>query len=221
MKAKGMSHALQTEGFAQLEVILHNFFGSLFSFFFSPLGIAVLAILDTSVLFYMPFAVDAAVIVLAARDKDWFWVYPVMAALGSIIGAAWTYAIGRKIGEGRLERFMPRRRLARLKEKVRTQGAVAMAVPALIPPPFPFTPFILTCGALEASQRSFLTTLAAVRLLRYGGESLLAVFYGGSIIRWMDSEVFRAVVWIFFVLIIAGTAFSTYKFVRGSRRRIA
>ena len=200
---------------------MRSIFDSLFAFFIGPWGIAVLAALDASLIFYMPLAVDAAIIILAARNTRLFWVYPVMATLGSTIGAAVTYLIGKKIGMGRLERFVSRRRLARFKEKVRTQGAVAMAVTALIPPPFPFTPFVLTCGALEVSQRSFLLTLAGMRLLRYGGESVLALFYGRRIIRWMDSDVYQKIVWMFIILVITGTAFSAYKLIRQTRGRMA
>lgn len=53
-------------------------------------GVAVLAALDSSLVFFMPFGVDALVIYLAARDEALFWLYPLLATAGSLAGAAVT-----------------------------------------------------------------------------------------------------------------------------------
>jgi len=89
-------------------------------------------------LFFMPFGIDALVIYLAARDESIFWLYPLLAAAGSVTGAAVTYWIGRKVGEVGLDRLVPERRLNRLKYRVNESGAIAIAVPAL--PPMPRIP---------------------------------------------------------------------------------
>src|SRR5512147_144643 len=94
------------------------FFHSIFWFFLTWWGAALMAALDSSMLFFLPFGVDALVIYLAARNKDLFWLYPVLATAGSIAGATVTYWIGQKAGEVGLERFVPERQLARIREKV-------------------------------------------------------------------------------------------------------
>jgi membrane protein YqaA with SNARE-associated domain len=152
--------------------------------------------------------VDAAVIYLAARDDERFWIYPLLACAGSSFGAALTYWIGKKIGEQGLSRFVPERRLARLRKRVKDGGALAMAVPALLPPPFPLTPFILTSGALQVDPRKFFVTFAAVRLLRFGAEAVVARSYGRGVLSVLQSDTFRAVVFTFVFVAVVGTMVS-------------
>ena len=57
--------------------------------------------------------------------------------------ATLTFWMGKKVGEAGLDRWVPRRRLTRIRKRIREQGAIALAVLDLIPPPFPFTPFSL------------------------------------------------------------------------------
>src|SRR5688572_29832834 len=159
-------------------------------------------------LFFLPFGVDAVVIYLSARNQDLFWLYPVMASAGSMAGAAGTYWIGKKIGEVGLERYVPAKRLERMRCRVRDSGAIALAVPALLPPPFPLTPFILTCGALNVDRARFFITFGTVRLIRFGAESLLALTYGRGILRILQSESFQMVVVAFIVIAVAGTVAS-------------
>src|SRR5687768_8718142 len=99
-------------------------------FFLTWWGAFVLGLLDASLLFFLPFGIDALVIYLSARDRELFWLYPVLATAGSVAGAAITFWIGKKAGDVGLERFVPARRLERLRARVRHSGAVAVAVPA-------------------------------------------------------------------------------------------
>jgi membrane protein YqaA with SNARE-associated domain len=195
------------------------FFASIFGYFLSPLGLLVLSALDTSMLFFLPFAVDAAIVILTARKPEWMLVYAGLATAGSLVGAAGTLWIGRRAGEHGLERFVSAGRLDRVKHRVRDHGAVALAVPALVPPPFPFTPFILACGALDVSRTRFFITLGAVRFVRFAAEAWLASVYGGRILTWMKSQTFQAVVIVLAVLAVGGTAVGAWMFFRRSRGR--
>ena len=56
------------------------------SFFLTWWGAFLLSALDSSLVFFMPFGIDALVIYLAARDEQLFWVYPLLAAAGSLAG---------------------------------------------------------------------------------------------------------------------------------------
>jgi membrane protein YqaA with SNARE-associated domain len=195
-----------------------SFFFSIFGFFLTWWGAFLMAALDTSMLFFLPFGIDALVIFLAARDADLFWIYPILATAGSLTGAAVTFWIGRKLGAPGLERLVPNRRLERLKCKVSDSGAVALAIPALMPPPFPLTPFILTCGALDVNRWRFFVTLACVRLLRFGAEALLARLYGRGVLRVLQSEPFQMVVTGFIVVAVAGTVVSAILLWRSTHR---
>jgi membrane protein YqaA with SNARE-associated domain len=177
-------------------------------FFLTWWGAAVLAALDSSMLFFLPFGIDTVVIYLAARDESLFWIYPLLAAVGSVIGAAVTYWIGFKAGEVGLERLVPEHRLRRIRDRVKSSGAVAMAAAALLPPPFPLTPFVLTCGALKADRRLFLATFGMARLVRFGAEAGLARLYGRGIIRVFESDQFRQVITAFVWVAVIGTIVS-------------
>lgn len=189
-----------------------------FRWFLTWWGAFVVGALDASLVFFMPFGIDALVIYLAARDEALFWVYPLMAIAGSLAGAAFTFWIGHKVGEVGLERVVPERRLERLRERVRNRGAVAMAIPAMLPPPFPLTIFCLTCGALKVNRWLFFGTFGAMRLLRFSVEATLARVYGRGILRVLESDQFQYVVIGFIVIAVIGTAASTVVLWRKTRR---
>jgi membrane protein YqaA with SNARE-associated domain len=193
------------------------FFRSIFAFFLTWWGAFLMAALDTSMLFFLPFGIDALVIFLSARDKGLFWLYPLLATAGSVTGAAITFWIGRKAGELGIERLVPARRLERLKCKVNDAGAIAMAVPALLPPPFPLTPFILTCGALDVNRARFFLTFGAVRMVRFGAEAALARTYGDGVLALLTSELFQTIVAGFIVVAIIGTIVSAVLLWRSTR----
>jgi len=186
--------------------------------FANPIGIVVLAALDSTLFFSLPFGIDAVVIILAARMRETWWIVPLLATLGSVAGAALTFWMGVKIGEKGLDRWVTdERRLNRIRRRIRDKGAIALAVLDLIPPPFPFTPFVLAAGALEVAPRVFFGTLAVCRLFRFGLEGVLAIRYGRSILSWLDSDVFHDVVTFFIVVAVVLTSLSLVKIVRTTR----
>jgi membrane protein YqaA with SNARE-associated domain len=188
------------------------------SIFLTWWGAFVLGALDSSLLFFLPLGIDTLVVYLSARDSELFWLHPLLATAGSLTGAAMTFWMGKKAGDVGLERFVPSKRLERLRRRVREGGALAVAVPALMPPPFPLTPFILTCGALEVDPRRFFVTFGAVRLLRFGGEALLARAYGAGILRVLESDGFTLVIVGFIVIAVVGTIVSGVMLWRGTHR---
>ena len=68
------------------------------STFTSPIGIFVLALLDSTLFFSLPFGIDAAVIILSARSETLAWTVPIVATVGSMAGASITFWMGRKAG---------------------------------------------------------------------------------------------------------------------------
>ena len=177
-----------------------------------------MGILDASMVFFLPLGIDFVVILMTARKPEWFWLYALLATVGSLIGAAGTFWAGKKAGEKGLSRFVNPKRLARVKARV-NRGTFVVAGLAVIPPPFPFTPFVLASGALGMNGWSFFTALAAVRLFRFGVEGALAHRYGTQIGRWMKTPTFQAVVGLFIALAVIGTIVSAVMLIRGSRRR--
>jgi len=189
----------------------------LFRFFLTWWGAYLIAALDASMMFFLPFGVDAVVIFLAARDRELAWLYPLLATAGSVTGAAATYWVGKKIGEIGLARYVPARRLERVQARVRNGGAIALAIPALLPPPFPLTPFVLTCGALRVNPWRFFTAFGAMRLVRFGTEAALALVFGRKILQVLSSDAFHIVIVGFIVLAVIGTIVSAVLLWRSTR----
>jgi membrane protein YqaA with SNARE-associated domain len=183
----------------------------------TPFGVVVLAALDSTLFFSLPFGIDAAVIILAARLKDLWWTVPLLATLGSATGAALTFWMGIKIGENGLDRYVAPRRLKNIRARIRNSGAIALAVLDLIPPPFPFTPFVLAAGALEVKASVFFVTLAVCRILRFGIEAALAATYGRAVLSWLDSDLFHDIVSFFIFVAIVVTVLSIVNLIRSSR----
>ena len=188
---------------------MRSVFQSFVGYFLTPTGLVMMGALDSSPIFYLPLGIDFALIIMTARNPELFWLYSLLAAIGSLIGAAMTFWIGRKIGEYGLTLLIRPSRLARVKNRVNQTAAVSVAALALIPPPFPFTAFVLASGALGASPWAFFTTLAGARTCRFLVEAGLAAVYGRRILVWMQSTAFEVLVTALIALAIIGTVGSS------------
>src|SRR5687768_8953059 len=142
---------------------MRAFFYSVLGYFLTPWGIVLMGALDSSLIFFLPLGIDFAVIVLSARKPGLFWLYAILATVGSTLGAMLTFWIGRKIGEHGLTRLMKPARLERVKSRVGPHAGISVGALAIIPPPFPFTAFVLASGAFGGSFWTFFATLASVR----------------------------------------------------------
>ena len=176
------------------------------SFFLTWWGLALLGALDASLFVFIPFGTDAVVIYVAARNRELFWLYPLLVTAGSIVGAAVTYAIGAKISDEGLTRFVSSRHLERFRTRIKDIGPLTLGLSALLPPPFPMTAFILTSGALKVPLTRFLTIFAAARLIRFSVEALLAQRFGTSLLRVFESEPVQRMAIGLVLVAIAGTA---------------
>jgi len=184
----------------------------------TPAGVIVLGALDSTLFFSLPFGIDACVIILSARMHQLWWIVPLLATAGSVAGAALTFWMGAKVGDAGLDRFVSEQRLERIRSRIRDKGAVALAVLDLIPPPFPFTPFVLAAGALDVSARRFFVTLTLCRVFRFGVEGALADAYGRRILSWLDSDLFHDIVSFFILAAVVLTTMSLVKLIKSSGR---
>lgn len=193
-------------------------FNSFLGYFLTPGGLVLMGALDSSLVFFLPLGIDFVVIILTARQPELFWLYAVLATVGSVLGAGVTFWLGRKVGEVGLSRLIKPSRLKRVQDRVSHRGAYSVAALAIIPPPFPFTAFVLTSGAFRVNAWTFFVTLAGVRLLRFFIEAALAARYGRGLLRWMESPTFTYAVVTLAVLAIVGTIVSAVAVVRSTRR---
>jgi membrane protein YqaA with SNARE-associated domain len=196
---------------------MRSLFHSLLGYFLTPFGLVVMGALDSSLVFFLPLGIDFAVIAMAARKPDLFWLYALLATAGSVIGAAGTFWIGRKAGEHGLSKLINPSQLKRIEKRVNQKAAVSIAALAIIPPPFPFTAFTLASGAFEVNTASFFITLTGVRLVRFVAEAGLAAYYGRGVLAMMQSQTFTIAVGVMIALAIIGTIVSAVAVYRGTR----
>ena len=123
-----------------------------------------------------------------------------------------------KLGEAGLKRLVKPSTLSKVERRVTGSAAVSVAALGLIPPPFPFTAFVLVSGACRVNAWTFLSVLAGVRLLRFLVEAGLAKHYGRGILSWMQSGTFTAIVFVLTGLAIIGTIVSGVAVYRGVRK---
>ena len=192
-------------------------FARVFGTFASASGVLVLGILDSTLVFFLPLGIDAVVILMAARHPETAWLYPLLAMAGSVIGSGITYWAGRKLGSAGLSRFVSEGRLNFVRKRLRRHGAFTVAALSLIPPPFPFTPFVLVSGALHFSRLRLFPALAIARLVRFGLEAALAVKYGNALVYWMGSDTFKVAIGVFIAIAIVGTAASAFVIIRRAK----
>jgi membrane protein YqaA with SNARE-associated domain len=181
-------------------------------------GIVLLSLLDSSFL-VLPFANDFAVIILSSLHHLRFPLYAAAAAAGSTAGCAVMYWLGRKGGQAFIQANVSPQRFERMHKKVSQRGPFMLALPALIPPPFPFRFWVIAAGALEVPRKPFLASLGAMRLLRFFAEGLLALWVGRAIVAWMHRPWFVELIKGLMVLAILASAASLYRLIRSTRRK--
>jgi membrane protein YqaA with SNARE-associated domain len=137
------------------------------------IGLVFVGIADNSVI-PMPGSTDVLTIWLSATERKYWPYYAAMATLGALLGGYITYDLARRGGRkaGKV------RKLYRSFER---WGFGAVAIPAMLPPPFPIVPFLLAAGALQYPRKKFLTALAVGRGIRFTVIAALGAHYGDAI----------------------------------------
>jgi membrane protein YqaA with SNARE-associated domain len=180
------------------------------------LGLILLGLADNSVV-PLPGSMDVLTILLAARHHDLWWYYAFMATVGAVIGGYITYYLARKGGKEAFERKLSKSRADKISEKFERWGFFAVAVPALLPPPFPLVPFLLAAGAMQYSRRKFVAALALGRGIRYTIVAGLGAVYGRHIVRFFSRYYKPALFTLIGLAVIAGV-FSLVQYYRYKSR---
>ena len=175
-------------------------------------GLVVLGIADNSV-FPLTGSMDVLTIWLAARHRQPWPYYALMATVGAVIGGYVTYGIAKKGGREALERKLSAQNTAKVTEKFERWGFGAIAVPALLPPPFPFVPFLLAAGALQYSRKKFLAALSVGRGVRYTVVAGMGALYGRQITQFFSQYCKPALI-ILIGLAVVGAILSLIQYYR-------
>lgn len=175
-------------------------------------GLVLLGIADNSVI-PLTGSMDVLTIWLAARHREPWPYYAFMATLGAVIGGYITYSLARKGGKETMERKLSKKRAARVCAAFERWGFAAVAIPALLPPPFPFVPFLLAAGAMQYSRQKFVAALTLGRGIRYTIAAGLGFLYGRHILRFFD-RYYKPAMAILIALAVIGTALTLIQYLR-------
>ena len=140
-------------------------------------GLFIVAFLDSSLL-SLPEINDLLVIALVVQQPDRLAYYAAMATLGSLTGCMLLYAVGSTGGSALARRRFAGARFERALALSKRYGVLAVAIPALLPPPAPFKMFVLLAGVARVPVWRFTAAVAVGRGIRYFGEAVLAARYG-------------------------------------------
>jgi membrane protein YqaA with SNARE-associated domain len=165
-------------------------------------GLILLGLADNSVV-PLPGSMDVLTIYLAARHRDLWWYYAFMATVGAVIGGYITYGLARKGGKEAFERRLSKEKAEKVFARFERWGFGAVAVPALLPPPFPIVPFLLAAGALQYSRKKFVAALALGRAVRFTMVAGLGVVYGRHIVRFF-SQYYKPALFLLIGLAVVG-----------------
>jgi membrane protein YqaA with SNARE-associated domain len=180
------------------------------------LGLVLLGLADNS-LIPLTGSMDVLTIWLAARHREPWPYYALMATVGAVIGGYITYALARKGGKEAMERKLSKKRTAQVTRAFERWGVAAIAIPAILPPPFPFLPSLLAAGAMQYSQKKFLAALVVGRGLRYTILAYLGFHYGRHILRFFN-QYYKPALAILIGLAVIGTVLSLIQYLRHKKK---
>jgi len=148
---------------------------------YGALGLFGISLVD-SVGIPLPGGPDAVMILLSANAPSMMPVYALAATTGSAIGCTLLYLMARRAGVVALNRVTPAKR-DRIENLLGRYDLVAVMVPAVLPPPFPFKPFVLCAGVFRLKTWRFLIAIFIGRSVRFLIEGWLAIRFGEDAAR--------------------------------------
>jgi membrane protein YqaA with SNARE-associated domain len=138
-------------------------------------GIGAIALLDSSTI---PVPMDAILAVYVWNNKSHFWLYCLMASIGSAIGGLLPYGLGRAGGELFLLKRVDRERFDRIRLRFERQEFLAVMIPSMLPPPAPWKMFIFAAGVFEMRILPFMFAVFTGRMVRWLILSMLVLKLG-------------------------------------------
>lgn len=158
-----------------------------FLFSFGLPGIFLVSIVDSSfVPLPVPGVTDIMLIIMAAQHQT-VVLLVLLATVGSALGGYLSHLVGQRGGMAFLEKRVPPRIFKRVCHWMESHAILSVALPAILPPPMPLSPFVLAAGALNMSRKKFMIAFTASRCLRHLIAAWLGIHYGRHIIRIWNS----------------------------------
>jgi membrane protein YqaA with SNARE-associated domain len=170
----------------ELSLWLQSFIVSTPIYLAAP-AMVVIGTLDSSLL-SLPEINDYLVVARCVSDPKSVFYFPLFAAAGSVLGCLLLYTIMRRGGQAVMRRRFKAENIARVERAYARFGFLALAVPALLPPPMPFKIFVATAGALEYPRWRFVLTVMIARSVRYTVEGVLVILYGRKVLHFVRAN---------------------------------
>jgi membrane protein YqaA with SNARE-associated domain len=173
-------------------------------------GLLLIGFLDSSFLSF-PMINDLLLIGMVTRHKSLFLYYAFMATLGSVLGCLALYYVARKGGEAFLLKRFKASHVEGGMKLLRKYGLLVVMVPALLPPPAPFKIFVLLAGVVAIPVWQFAAAIFIARFVRYGGEGLLAVYYGDAAGGFLKAHAREVGLWLAGLALAGGVAWIAWQ----------
>lgn len=155
--------------------------------YYAAPAMVVIGALDSSLL-SLPEINDYLVVGRCYKYPSAVFYFPLFAAVGSVLGCWLLYSIMRRGGQALLRKRFKPERIEQVERAYARFGILAIAIPAILPPPLPFKIFVATAGTLGYPRWKFLLTVMIARSFRYYVEGILAVFYGRRVISFLKDQ---------------------------------
>jgi membrane protein YqaA with SNARE-associated domain len=175
-------------------------------------SLILLGLVDNSVV-PLPGSTDVVTILLAAHHREPWIYYAIMATAGALIGGYLTYRMARKGGKETLEKRFSKRTTKKVYAIFERWGFAAVAIPSILPPPFPIVPMLLAAGAMQYPTKKFLTALAVGRGTRFAILAYLGAHYGRSILKFFDQYYWPVLIALVAFSVLGGL-YGLYKYKR-------
>lgn len=183
-------------------------------------GVFLVSIVDSSfVPLPVPGITDIMIILLAAQRHSWILLV-LFATAGSALGGYFSYQVGHSGGMAFLEKHVPPRIFKRVCEWMENHAILSVALPAVLPPPMPLSPFVLAAGALNMSRKKFLITFTISRALRHAAAAWLGIHYGRHILHlWnkLSAKYATPVLIVLWTLILVSCCIAFWKLYKTSK----
>ena len=168
-----------------------------------PWGMLAFAAVDGS---FLGMPLDAIFVGYVYHDRARFWVYVLLAALGSTLGSMVIYPIGYAGGEVLLRKRLSPGRFEKIHASFDRHEFWALMLPAMLPPPTPFKIFELAAAAFEMHFSHFLLAIFAGRFVRFLIEALLTLAFGPEIVMLVGALFRHHFKWVLAVVAVIAIA---------------
>jgi len=164
-------------------------------------GVFVIAFADSALL-GMP--IDAIVATYVYQHRSQFFVYVLLAAVGSALGSIPLYIIGYIGGETVLRKRVSEERFQKIHRSFEEHEFWALMFPGMFPPPMPFKIFVLGAAISEMNFGHFLLAIFLARCVRFFALALLTLYFGPQIVGFLGGLIRQHFYWVAIFLVAAG-----------------